>query len=103
MFLCPIHAWIARVSWPAFARAHSRKRAGACEGGSETAFRRAAQPYDQCVEALGRHRAAALGSEDVRSERLFALKTAQGAELVALDGMNAWGAALGSANMQTTG
>ena len=55
-----------------------------------------------CVEALGCHRATALGREDVRSWRLFALKTAQGAEFVALDGMNARGAALAAANMQAT-
>jgi hypothetical protein len=35
--------------------------------------------------ALGRHRAAALGSKYMRARRLFALHAAQGADLVTLD------------------
>jgi hypothetical protein len=49
-----------------------------------------AEARDQCVEALGRHRAAALGREHIRARWLFALQTAQGTELITLDRMHAW-------------
>ena len=47
-----------------------------------------AEACDQCVEALGRHRAAALGSEHLRARWLFALQPAQGTDLVTLDRMD---------------
>ena len=44
-----------------------------------------AEACDQCVEALGRHRASALRREHVRARRLLALQAAQGTDLVTLD------------------
>jgi hypothetical protein len=55
------------------------------------------------VEALGRHRATTLRSEYMRARRLFALKPAQGAELVTLDRMHARRAPLAAADVQSTG
>ncbi len=62
-----------------------------------------AEAYDQCVEALGRHGAAALGNEDVRSGRLLPLQTAQSTDLVTLDRMHAWCAPLTPADVQAPG
>ncbi len=62
-----------------------------------------AEARDQCVEALGRHRAAALGNERMRVRRLFALRTAQGSDLVTLARMNAWRAWLTPADVQAAG
>ena len=58
---------------------------------------------DQCVEALGRHRTSALGSEHMRARWLFALQPAQGADLVTLDWMDAWCASLTPADVQASG
>jgi hypothetical protein len=46
-------------------------------------------PMDQRVEALGRHRPAALGREHVRGWRLLTLQTPQRPQLVALQRMHA--------------
>jgi hypothetical protein len=62
-----------------------------------------AEPGDQCVEDLGRHRATALGRERVRARRFLALQTAQGTALVTLYWMDAWCASLTSADMQAPG
>jgi len=62
-----------------------------------------AEARNQCVETLGRHRTAALGSEHMRAGWLFALLPAQGADLVTLDWMDAWCASLTLADVQASG
>ncbi len=62
-----------------------------------------AEACDQSMKTLGRHRAAALGSEHVRARRLLALQPAQGADLVTLDWVDAWCASFTPADVQASG
>ena len=62
-----------------------------------------AEPRDQGMEALGGHRAAALGGEHVRPRRLFALQAPQCPYLVALYRMNRRRATLGPPDVEAPG
>src|SRR5262249_4883874 len=58
---------------------------------------------EQRAEALGRHRAAALGGKDVRRCLLLALQAPQSAYFVALERMDAWRTIFRSTDVQTAG
>jgi hypothetical protein len=61
------------------------------------------EALNERVKTLGRHWAAALRSKHVRARRLLALKTAQGADLVTSNRMDARRSALAAADVQTAG
>ena len=62
-----------------------------------------AEACDQSMKTLGRHRAAALGSEHARARRLLTLQPAQSTDLITLDWMDAWCASLTPADVQAPG
>ena len=60
-----------------------------------------AEPRNERVEALGRHRPTPLSREHMRPWRLLALKTPECAELIPLDRMHARRSSFGAADVET--
>jgi hypothetical protein len=101
MFRWPSQACSARVSCPAFASAKPQACRSMCGWIGNGMPARSPRRADERVEAFGRHRSTPLGRKHMRPWRLLALKAAQGAELVPLDGMHARRSSLGPADVET--